>query len=51
MTWIVGIAGLIVGGAIIWVGKEKLQSIWTDANTIASRLRAKADAISAAAKK
>lgn len=39
------------GGALVWVGKERLQSIWTDANTIANRLREKADAIANAARK
>ncbi len=51
MAWISGIAGLIAGGTIVWVGKEKMQSLWTDANTIATRLRAKADAIASAAKR
>lgn len=51
MVWIAGIGGLLAGGAIIWVGKEKLQSFWTDANTIAASLRAKADAIASAAKR
>lgn len=49
--WIIsGVLGCIFGGAVVWVGKEKMQSIWSDANTIAARLRAKADAIAAAAK-
>ncbi len=36
---------LCIGGAIVWVSKEKMQAFWTDANTIADRLRAKADQI------
>lgn len=48
--WVIvgDIACLIIGGAIVWVGKEKMQSIWTDANTIAANLRARADAIAKA---
>jgi len=50
--WIIsGILGTIFGGAVVWIGKEKMQSLWTDANTIAERLRAKADAITQAARK
>lgn len=51
-TWIIsGTIGCIFGGAVVWVGKEKMQSLWTDANTISARLRAKADAIAQAARK
>lgn len=45
------VACLAAGGAIVWFGKEKLQSIWSDANTIAENLRAKAGAIEQAARK
>lgn len=45
------VACFIAGGAIVWLFKERLQSIWTDASTIAARLHAKADAIANAARK
>lgn len=51
MSWIAGIAGLAIGGAVVWFFKEKIQSLVMDANTLAAKLRAKADAIANAAKK
>lgn len=44
------IACLCIGGAIVWLWKEKLQSIWRDANSIALDLRAKAAKLEQAAK-
>ncbi len=51
--WVIlgDVACLVAGGAIIWIFKERLQSTWLDANTIATRLRAKADDLVKAAKK
>ena len=51
MDWFIGISAFAAGGALIWVSKEKIQSIWTDASTLASKLRDKANAIESAAKK
>jgi hypothetical protein len=51
MAWIAGIAGFVAGGALVWFFKEKIQSLVIDANTLAAKLRAKADAIANAAKK
>ena len=45
MFWLglaIGIAG---GGALIWFGKEKIQALVIDANTLSAKLHAKADAI------
>lgn len=51
MEWFAAGAGFAAGGALIWFGKEKIQSWVMDGNALAARLRAKADAIAAAAKK
>lgn len=51
LTIIGDVACFAAGGAIVWLFKERIQSIWTDANTLAAKLRAKADAISQAAKR
>lgn len=51
MTWIVGIVCFVAGGALIWFGKERIQSLVIDANTLSRNLHAKADAIAASARK
>ena len=51
MVWFAGIAGFVAGGALIWFGREKIQALVIDANTLSRNLHAKADAISSAAKK
>lgn len=51
MAWFTGIAGFLAGGALIWFGKEKIQSLVIDANTLSRKLHAKADAIAAASKR
>lgn len=45
------VACFAAGGAVVWLFKERIQSIWTDANTLAASLRTKADAIAQAAKR
>ncbi|MET4529135.1 hypothetical protein [Bradyrhizobium sp. JR18.2] len=51
MAWFTGIAGFLAGGALIWFGREKIQALVIDANTLSRNLHAKADAIAAASKK
>lgn len=51
MTWIVGIVSFVAGGALIWFGRETIQGLVIDANTLSRKLHAKADQISAAAKR
>lgn len=43
--------GFVTGGAFIWFAREKIQGLVIDANTLSAKLHAKADAISAAARK
>jgi hypothetical protein len=51
-TWIIsGALGFVTGGALIWFGKEAIQKGVIGANALSAKLRAKADAIAAAAKK
>jgi hypothetical protein len=45
MTWFAGIAGFLAGGALIWFGKERIQALVIDANTLSRKLHEKADAI------
>jgi hypothetical protein len=42
--------GLVAGGAAIWFGKDKIQSLVIGANAFSVTLHAKADAIVAAAR-
>jgi len=50
--WIIASSlGFLAGGAFIWFGKLTIQGLVLDANTLSAKLRAKADAVSAAAKK
>jgi hypothetical protein len=51
MTWFVGIAAFAAGGALIWFGRETIQGLVIDANTLSRKLHAKADAIAAAGRK
>ncbi|MET4210540.1 hypothetical protein [Bradyrhizobium sp. LA2.1] len=51
MVWFAGIPGFVAGGALIWFGREKIQALVIDANTLSRNLHAKADAIAAASKK
>ncbi|UQD69198.1 hypothetical protein JEY40_24595 [Bradyrhizobium japonicum] len=51
MAWIAGIGGFLAGGALIWFGRERIQALVIDANTLSRKLHAKADAIAAASKK
>lgn len=51
MAWFAGIAGFVAGGALIWFGKERIQALVIDANTLSRKLHAKADEIAAASKK
>jgi hypothetical protein len=45
------VAAFVGGGAFIWFFKERIQGLVIGANALSAKLRAKADAISAAAKK
>ncbi|MBR1033910.1 hypothetical protein [Bradyrhizobium liaoningense] len=51
MVWFAAIAGFVAGGTLIWFGREKIQALVIDANTLSRNLHAKADAIASAAKK
>lgn len=51
MAWLTGIAGFAAGGALIWFGKDAILKLVIGANVLSARLREKADAIAAAAKK
>jgi hypothetical protein len=52
MTLVLGnIGSFMAGGALIWFGRERIQSLVIDANTLSRKLHAKADAIAAASKK
>lgn len=51
MIWFASIAAFVAGGALIWFGREKIQALVIDANTLSRNLHAKADAIAAASKK
>jgi hypothetical protein len=54
MTFLVilgNIGSFMAGGALIWFGKERIQALVIDANTLSRKLHAKADAIAAASKK
>lgn len=51
MTWFVGIAAFVAGGALIWFGREAIQKMVIGANALSAKLHAKADAIAAASKK
>lgn len=51
MEWFTAGAGFVAGGALIWFGKDKIQSWVIGANALSAKLRAKADAIAQAAKK
>jgi hypothetical protein len=51
MAWFTGIAGFAAGGALIWFGKDAILKLVIGANVLSARLREKADAIAAAAKK
>ena len=50
LTIIVNIVSFTAGGALIWFGKDKIQSIVIGANALSAKLHAKANAISTAAK-
>lgn len=51
-TWTIsGILGFVAGGAFIWFCKTWIQGLVMDANSLAAKLRAKADQIASAAKK
>lgn len=51
-VWMIsGTIGFVAGGALIWFFKTQIQGLVIDANTLSASLHAKADAISAAAKK
>lgn len=51
-VWMIsGVLGFVAGGALIWFFKTQIQGLVVDANTLSRELHAKADAISAAAKK
>lgn len=50
-AWIIsGVLGFASGAAVVWFGKERIQSLVIDANTLSAKLHAKADAISKAAR-
>ncbi|MCK1465720.1 hypothetical protein IVB34_47770 [Bradyrhizobium sp. 2] len=54
MTFLVilgNIGSFMAGGALIWFGRERIQGLVIDANTLSRELHAKADAIAAASKK
>ena len=51
LTFIGDVAVFIAGGALVWFGKERIQQLVLGANALAAKLHAKADAITAAAKK
>lgn len=51
VVWMLMVASFGAGGALIWFGKTKIQSLVMDANKLSAKLHAQADAISAAAKK
>jgi hypothetical protein len=51
MAWFTGIAGFLAGGTLIWFGRERIQALVIDANTLSRKLHAKADAIANATKK
>jgi len=45
-TWFIsGTIGFVTGGAFIWFFREKIQGLVIDANTLAAKLRAKADTL------
>lgn len=49
-AWIIsGALGFGSGAAVVWFFKESIQGLVIDANTLSTKLRAKADAISRAA--
>jgi hypothetical protein len=43
--------GLGAGGALVWFCKTRIQALAVDANTLAARLHAEAEAISALVRK
>ncbi len=45
------VLGFAAGGALIWFAKDKVQALVIGANALSAKLHAKADAITAAAKK
>lgn len=51
MEWFAAGAGFVAGGTLIWFGKDRIQALVIGANALSARLRAKADAIAAAARK
>ena len=51
MDWFTGIVGFVAGGAVIWFFRTPIEKLVIGANALSAKLRAKADAISAAAKK
>jgi hypothetical protein len=54
MTFLVilgNIGSFMAGAALIWFGRETIQGLVIDANTLSRKLHAKADEIAAATKK
>jgi hypothetical protein len=43
--------GFLAGGALIWFYKTQIQALVVDANTLAAKLHAEADAVAALARK
>lgn len=49
MVWFAAVTGFLAGGTLIWFGKDRIQALVIDANTLSRKLHAKADAIASAA--